>query len=246
MTLSFEVSDNGIGIASDHQSVIFQPFSQVDGSTSRNYGGSGLGLAICAELVRQMSGQISVESSLGRGSIFRFTAHLLKPGCQSTDNVSHEGTRASEADHPTTTILVVEDYPVNQKLTQTQLNILDFGADVVSDGREALDAIALKPYPIVLMDCQMPGMDGYEATAEIRRREAGSAHRTIVIAMTAHALNGAREKCQAAGMDDYISKPVDVDDLDATLRRWTRVSSAGADEGRAITSDVHSRNGHRT
>jgi signal transduction histidine kinase/CheY-like chemotaxis protein len=246
VTLSFEVSDNGIGIASDQQSAIFQPFSQVDGSTSRNYGGSGLGLAICAELVRQMGGQISVESSLGRGSIFRFTAHLLKPGCQNTDSVSHEGTPASEADHPTTTILVVEDYPVNQKLTQTQLNILGFGADVVSDGREALDAIALKPYPIVLMDCQMPGMDGYEATAEIRRREAGSAHRTIVIAMTAHALNGAREKCQAAGMDDYISKPVDVDDLDATLRRWTRVSSAGADEGRAITSDVHSRNGHRT
>jgi signal transduction histidine kinase/ActR/RegA family two-component response regulator len=246
VALSFEVSDNGIGIASDQQSAIFQPFSQVDGSTSRNYGGSGLGLAICAELVRQMGGQISVESSLGRGSIFRFTAHLLKPGCQSTDTVSHEGDPASEPDHPATTILVVEDYPVNQKLTQTQLNILGFGADVVSDGREALNAIALKPYPIVLMDCQMPGMDGYEATAEIRRREAGSAHRTIVIAMTAHALNGAREKCQAAGMDDYISKPVDVDDLDATLRRWTRVSSAGADEGRAITSDVHSPNGHRT
>ena len=100
VALSFEVSDNGIGIASDQQSAIFQPFSQVDGSTSRNYGGSGLGLAICAELVRQMGGQISVESSLGRGSIFRFTAHLLKPGCQSTDTVSHEGDPASEADHP--------------------------------------------------------------------------------------------------------------------------------------------------
>jgi CheY-like chemotaxis protein len=169
VTLSFEVSDNGIGIASDQQSAIFQPFSQVDGSISRNYGGSGLGLAISAELVRQMGGQIAVESSLGRGSIFRFTAHLLKPGCQSTDTLSHEGDPASEAEHPTT-ILVVDDYPVNQKLTQTQLKILGFGADVVSDGREALDALARKSYPIVLMDCQMPGMDGYEATAEIPAR----------------------------------------------------------------------------
>ncbi len=242
VVLSFEVSDNGIGIAGDQQSAIFQPFSQVDGSTSRNYGGSGLGLAISAELVRQMGGQISVESGLGRGATFRFTARLLKPGCLGPDSLSYEGDPASKAGHPMTTILVVEDYPVNQKLTQTQLNILGFGADVVSDGREALDALARKPYPIVLMDCQMPGMDGFEATAEIRRREAGSTHRTVVIAMTAHALNGARAKCHAAGMDDYISKPVDVDDLDATLRRWTRESSAGADKERSRASAMHSRN----
>jgi two-component system, sensor histidine kinase len=251
VTLLFEVSDTGIGIAADDQNRIFEPFAQVDGSTSRKYGGSGLGLAISAELARQMAGQISVESSLDRGSTFRFTAHLLKPGSQSADSLSHAGEPtsegnhpASEANHPMTTILVAEDNPVNQKLTQAQLNILGFAADVVSDGREALDAHARKPYPIVLMDCQMPGMDGYEATAEIRRREAGLAHRTIVIAMTAHALSGAREKCSAAGMDDYISKPVDVDDLDATLKRWTQAASAVADEGRSHNGDAHSRNGN--
>jgi CheY-like chemotaxis protein/anti-sigma regulatory factor (Ser/Thr protein kinase) len=261
VTLSFEVSDTGIGIAGDQQSAIFQPFSQVDGSTSRNYGGSGLGLAIAAQLVRQMDGQIEVESELRRGSTFRFTARLAKTGRQMSEGLARAISHLGETGKPPAiTVLVAEDNPVNQKLAQSQLSILGFVTDVVSGGREVLDALALKPYPIVLMDCQMPGMDGYEATAEIRRREAGSAHRTIVIAMTAHALSGAREKCQAAGMDDYISKPVDVDDLDATLKRWTQASSPVADEGRShngdahsrVTdapshvSDAHSRNGHRT
>ena len=242
-TLMFEVCDTGIGIAADHQNKIFQPFSQVDGSASRKYGGSGLGLAISAELVRLIDGHISVESALGRGSIFRFTASMGRPGSQPAGSPAdaEAGDRDGGAGQPVATILVVEDNPVNQKLTQTQLKVLGFAADVVSDGREALDALARKPYSVVLMDCQMPGMDGYAATAEIRRREAGSARRTIVIAMTAHALSGAREKCQAAGMDDYISKPVDVDDLGTTLKRWREASSASANGHVSRASDRNSR-----
>ncbi len=142
---------------------------------------------------------------------------------------------------PKATILVVEDHPVCQKLAQSQLNLLGFEADVVSDGQEALDALALKPYPIVLMDCQMPRIDGYQATAEIRRREVGSAHRTIVIAMTAHTLSEARKKLQVAGMDDYIGKPVDLDVLAATLKRWTQASPSEAKETAARESDKRPR-----
>jgi signal transduction histidine kinase/CheY-like chemotaxis protein len=247
VTLSFEVSDTGIGIAADQQGAIFQPFSQVDGSTTRKYGGAGLGLAIVAQLVRQMGGQIRVESELGRGSTFRFTARLAKTGHQNAENLASASSLVDETGTPPAiTVLVAEDNPVNQKLAQSQLHLLGFAADVVNGGQEALDALALKPYPIVLMDCQMPGMDGYEATFEIRRREAATTHRTIVIAMTAHALNGAREKCQAAGMDDYISKPVDLDDLDATLRRWTQASSTGANGNAPRASDRASGDDRRT
>jgi signal transduction histidine kinase/CheY-like chemotaxis protein len=235
--LLFEVSDTGIGIAVDRQSAIFQPFSQVDGSASRNYGGSGLGLALAAQLVRQMGGQIEVESELGRGATFRFTARLAKPELPTAEDLAPADGHADGNGKAAVAILVAEDNPVNQRLAQSQLNALGFTAVVVNGGREALDALAIEPYPIVLMDCHMPGMDGYAATAEIRRREAATARRTIVIAMTAHAQNGARDKFQAAGMDDYIGKPVDIDDLAATLKRWTQATSVGTNGHVARTSD---------
>jgi PAS domain S-box-containing protein len=219
--LGFEVSDTGIGIAPQHQQKIFEPFSQVDGSSSRKYGGSGLGLAIVSELVHLMNGELSLDSVPGRGSNFRFTVATGRPSGDS-DDTTGDAACGAEPLSPVT-LLVVEDNLVNQKLTQTQLSIIGFQSDIVEDGRQALDALARKSYPIVLMDCQMPGMDGYAATAEIRKRDAGSARHTIVIAMTAHALSGAREKCEAAGMDDYVSKPVDIDDLQTKLDRWMRV-----------------------
>ncbi|HZO81232.1 MAG TPA: response regulator [Candidatus Binataceae bacterium] len=118
------------------------------------------------------------------------------------------------------TVLVVEDNVVNRRLAQAQLSALGFAADVVANAQEALAAMARRRYALVLMDCQMPGMDGYQTTAEIRRREAAAAHRSVVVAMTAHARHGARRECLEAGMDDYISKPVEIEALEALLKRW--------------------------
>lgn len=159
---------------------------------------------------------------------------LLMAGCaMAEENVrGDEGLRSadSEAEYQTgarslPAILVVEDNIVNQRLAQAQLVTLGFESDVAGSGSEALEAMARRRYQVVLMDCQMPGMDGYQATAEIRKREAGAGHRTVVIAMTAHALGDARSKCFDAGMDDYISKPVEIEALEAALKRWSPVAA---------------------
>jgi len=360
-----EVRDTGVGIALEAQKLLFQPFSQVDGSTTRKYGGSGLGLAISAQLVARMGGQIEVESEPGCGSVFRFTMKLQKQCpfvgvasdsragleplrlllvednatlaaslCKRLDawgmsvDAATDGTEAMDllrdraaagapydaaifdlrlpsassaqlmravkadpavghtwliaasspdAEAPKRTqhsapadmwlvrpirpsqllqslkellaqrhrneanrgsdgaaieepqarprlerivrVLVVEDNAINQKLALNQLRKLGYAADAVDNGPAALDRIARGSYAAILMDCQMPRMDGYATTAEIRRRESGRRH-TIVIAMTAYAQEGAREKCFAAGMDDYIAKPVRLEVLEAALARW--------------------------
>jgi signal transduction histidine kinase/DNA-binding response OmpR family regulator/HPt (histidine-containing phosphotransfer) domain-containing protein len=359
-----EVFDTGIGIAPDAQKLLFQPFSQVDGSTTRKYGGSGLGLAISAQLVERMGGRIEVESEPGRGSVFRFTMILQKqrpfisaaldaraglerlrllviednatlgatlrkrlnawgvrsdvaadgsaalellrahaaagtpydaaivdlhvraagavlmravradpaiartwviaasaPATETSNRAQHsaradmwlarpirpsqllqslsellahrrrnqvnqggdgaaiEGLHARHRPERAVRVLVVEDNAINQKLALNQLRKLGYGADAIDNGPAALDLLERGSYAAVLMDCQMPRMDGYATTAEIRRGEAGRRH-TIIIAMTAFAQEGARERCFAAGMDDYIAKPVRLEALEAALARW--------------------------
>jgi two-component system, sensor histidine kinase and response regulator len=360
-----EVRDTGIGIALDAQKLLFQPFSQVDGSTTRKYGGSGLGLAISAQLVERMGGRIEAESQPGCGSVFRFTMTLQKqrpftgavsdsrwglerlrllliednatlsaslrkrlsawgvradsaadgaealdllranaaagtpydaaivdlhfpaagsaqlmraikadaaidstwviaassPAAEASNGTRHsapadrwlarpirpsqlllslkellvrrhrdqanqcgdgaviEEPQARHQPEDIVRVLVVEDNAINQKLALNQLRKLGYGADAIDNGPGALDMMARGSYAAVLMDCQMPRMDGYETTAEIRRRESGRRH-TIIIAMTAFAQEGARERCFAAGMDDYIAKPVRLEALEAALARW--------------------------
>ncbi|MBW4487476.1 MAG: response regulator [Trichocoleus desertorum ATA4-8-CV12] len=220
VTLHFSVQDTGVGLAPEDQSRVFEPFTQVETSATRQYEGTGLGLTICRKIVRLMGGEIGVESALGKGATFWFTAALELAPLQSQDlvaqNLSHFSTSATF----TTRILVVEDTPLNQLLTIKMLQKLGYQPDAVSDGQEALDQLATNSYDIVLMDCQMPVLDGYEATRRLRQRE-HQQHLPIVIGVTAYAMVGDQEKCLAAGMDDYLSKPIKLKDLSALLDRWS-------------------------
>jgi len=238
----FEVSDTGVGIDAQLIERMFEPFVQADVSTTREYGGNGLGLAIAKELVELMDGTIGASSEIGVGSTFWFelplpaVAAAAAPGPREDPN--HLRVRRVDPDAPL--VLVVEDSPVNRLVAAHVLERCGFRSHVVNDGREALQALATQRYDAVLMDCQMPDIDGYEATRELRRRE-GSAGHTPVIAMTAHAMTGDRAKCIEAGMDDYITKPVRSQTLAEVLRRWIedpapqpagRASSAPPSHGR--------------
>jgi signal transduction histidine kinase/CheY-like chemotaxis protein len=221
----FEVIDSGIGIEPPSLSRMFEPFMQADVSTTREYGGNGLGLAIAKELVELMGGTIGAESEPGRGS--RFWVELPLPQVVASaaqpprKRILQRGERRGElrGDPNSPLVLVVEDSPVNRLVAVHVLERCGFRAHVVNDGREALQALSTQTYDAVLMDCQMPNIDGYEATRELRRRESGARH-TPVIAMTAHAMTGDRDRCLAAGMDDYIAKPVRSQTLVEVLRRW--------------------------
>ena len=213
------VADTGIGIEPANLERMFEPFTQADVSTTRIYGGTGLGLAIVRELVELMGGTISAESQAGHGSVFWFELDLDTPHAVD-EPVSSAGAPAIAPSWSTPPlVLVAEDSPVNQIVAARALERCGCRADVVGDGREALRSLQERNYDAVLMDCQMPVLDGYAATGELRRRENGD-RRTPVIAMTAHAMDGDRERCLAAGMDDYVTKPMHHADLIGALIRW--------------------------
>jgi signal transduction histidine kinase/CheY-like chemotaxis protein len=240
--LRFEVRDTGIGIAPETQAGLFERFVQADTSTTRKFGGTGLGLAICRRLVELMGGAIGVSSKLGHGATFWFEVDLepaqSPPASAAPDGpagAARSGPRPPTASHDERTrILVAEDNLVNQKVVLRFLRIAGFAADVVSDGREAVAAVARHPYDLVLMDVQMPVMDGLEAAREIRRRQRASQpgfDREIrIVAMTANAMEGDRQICLAAGMDDYLSKPVNPAAIRSILDRYVPAAAgAGAE-----------------
>ncbi len=223
--LHFYVRDTGIGISADKQAAVFGAFSQADSSITRRFGGTGLGLAISFKLVALMGGRIWLESELGQGSIFHFTLRLAS-GVERQANSA--GALIREKDEGATRfevlperplrILLTEDNPVNQRLAIVLLEKRGHRVVVAGDGQQALDVLASEEFDLVLMDMQMPVMDGIEATLRIRERErsVGGAHQPIV-AMTANAMEGDRERCLAAGMDGYVSKPVKPEELFAAI-----------------------------
>jgi CheY-like chemotaxis protein/nitrogen-specific signal transduction histidine kinase len=214
--LLFRVVDSGIGVAPETAARLFIPFAQADTTSARRYGGCGLGLATARRLVQLMQGSIGVESQLGRGSVFWFLLPLEAGG---------PGEPAAAAATPTRRyprqglVLIVDDNPVNQLVAARAVSRLGYLTEVVSGGQQALEAVAAGQFDAILLDCQMPGMDGYETALEIRRREAGHGHIPI-IAATANATEGDHGKCEASGMDDYLPKPIRFAELEAALDRW--------------------------
>jgi signal transduction histidine kinase len=213
--IAIAVADSGIGIAPEAQQRIFRPFEQADGSTSRRYGGTGLGLAIVSQLVRQMGGEVALESSLGRGSTFTFEIDL--PAADAPGEAAPVTREAGGAACRRLRILLVDDNPVNLKLAARLLERDGHAVAPAPGGERALELLAEEPFDVVLMDVQMPGMDGLEATAELRRREAGSGRRTPIVALTAHSFPEDRTRCLAAGMDGYLAKPLEREALRVAL-----------------------------
>ncbi|MCS6919813.1 MAG: ATP-binding protein, partial [Fimbriimonadales bacterium] len=220
LALRFEVQDTGIGVSLEKQTQIFEPFCQADGSTTRKFGGTGLGLAISRKLVELMGGRMGVVSEPGNGATFWF--ELMLPASEPPAHVQLE--RKLRQHEPTALtglrVLVAEDNYVNQKVIRRTLEKWGIELQIAENGREALEWLAREPFHLILMDCQMPELDGYEATRRIRAYEQPRGLHIPIIALTANALEGDREKCLECGMDDYLSKPVNPDALWEKLVQW--------------------------
>jgi PAS domain S-box-containing protein len=225
--LQFSVSDTGIGISGDKQKTIFEAFVQADTSSTRHYGGTGLGLAIVSQLVALMHGRIWLESKAGSGSTFYFTAHFgLATAIPATDETQPREERTAATPSRKLHILVADDNLVNLRLARSLLAKQGHSVLTVGSGREALAALEQQSFDLVLMDVQMPDMDGFEATKVIRAQERISQKHLPIVAMTAHAMIGDRERCLAAGMDSYVTKPVDANKLSAAIADAVHKDSA--------------------
>ncbi|MBC7796776.1 MAG: response regulator, partial [Pyrinomonadaceae bacterium] len=239
--LRFGISDTGIGIAPEVQKTLFEPFTQGDISTTRRFGGTGLGLAICRQLLELMNGEIGIQSALRQGTTFWFVVPFEKSSVvYDVDEMLDSKTFMREVnakndlvltdnvetfDKRKVKILVVEDNIVNQKVAVGMLKNLGYVSDVAENGREAIDAINNNKYDLVLMDCQMPLLDGYEATKEIRRTETPE-KRVVIVAMTANASPGEADRCRAIGMDDYLCKPFKKEELAYVLEKHLSANNA--------------------
>jgi signal transduction histidine kinase/CheY-like chemotaxis protein len=218
--VTIAVRDTGIGITAEQQTRLFEKFSQADVSITRKYGGTGLGLVISKRFADLMGGSVGVRSVAGAGSTFWTTLPLSPVPPPAAPKARPPG-RPGRLPGRQERILVVDDNPINQTVMARLLEQRGFTVDLAPDGRDAVPISSAVPYSLVFMDCQMPDVDGYQATREIRAREAQSGRpRTPVVAMTANAMSGDREACIEAGMDDYVSKPLAVEELERVLSQW--------------------------
>ena len=210
------IRDTGIGIDNERLETMFVAFQQADSSISRRYGGTGLGLSIARTLAERMGGSLRAESQVGRGSTFTLemplTLRASRPLVATTDRKSVGDAAQGQS------VLLVEDNPVNQAVMQAMLRSLGFDVVVAADGAQAISQVARQRFCAVLMDCRLPIVDGYEATRRIRQMP--QCQNLPIIALTANALQGDRERCLAAGMNDYLAKPFKRNDLQQILQRW--------------------------
>jgi len=218
------VEDTGIGIPEDKIDYIFSKFSQAEETTTRRFGGTGLGLAICSQLTQMMGGEIGVESVSGEGSTFWFTM-FLPLSTEGETRQSFHDTSSPDLESITFNnahILLAEDNPTNQMVATAMLEEYGCRVTPAGNGKEALELVLQQQFDLIFMDCRMPEMDGYEASSAIRKQEQENrdAQQVVIVALTANAMRGDREKCLAVGMNDYVSKPVLKEDLGAMLLKW--------------------------